>query len=91
MMRAYKVKISGRVTGVGFRYHALSAIKELPGLSGHIRNAGYGEVEAVVQGEQDEMDAILAVLRQGPPLARVDSFVINEEPINLNMKGFVVK
>lgn len=90
-MRAYKVKISGRVTGVGFRYHALGAVKKNPGLSGHIRNAGYGEVEAVVQGEQDDIDAILAVLRQGPPLARVDSFVINEEPVNPNIKGFVVK
>ena len=90
-MRAYKVKISGRVTGVGFRYHALGAVKRFPGLSGHIRNAGYGEVEAVVQGEQDDIDAILAVFRQGPPLARVDSFVINEEPVNRNMKGFVVK
>jgi acylphosphatase len=90
-MNTYRVKISGRVTGVGFRYYALNATKEYSGVSGYIRNIGYGEVEALLQGEQDEIDAILALLRQGPPLARVDSFVINREPANNNLRGFVVK
>ena len=90
-LKAYKVRVIGRVTGVGFRYTVLRAAENLPGLSGYVRNVGYGEVEAVVLGAEPELDAILAVLRKGPPLARVDSCVINETPLNPNMKGFKVK
>ena len=90
-LKTFEVRISGRVTGVGFRYHVLSAAKEFPKLSGRIRNVGYGEVEAIIQGSSEDLDAILAVLRKGPSLARVDSFVVNEMPVDRNMKGFTVK
>jgi len=90
-VRAFNVKISGRVTGVGFRFHVLAAAGKSSGLSGYVRNVGYGEVEAVVQGGEEEIDAILAVMRQGPPSARVDSILINEVPVNPNFKEFVVK
>ena len=89
--KAFIVKISGRVTGVGFRYHVMDAASKLPALTGYVRNVGYGEVEALVQGDSESLDAILAVLRKGPSFARVDSCLINEVPVNPELKGFSIR
>ena len=85
---AYFVKISGRVTGVAFRYSALEKSKTLPSITGYIRNSGYGEVETVVQGEREEVDKMISYLRSGPTLARVDDFTISECPCNSDMQTF---
>ena len=77
MKQAYLIRISGRVTGVGFRYSILRWAEELPRLEGYARNAGYGEVEVLLQGPEDQIETMIAHLRQGPPGARIDNFIIN--------------
>lgn len=87
---AYFVKISGRVTGVAFRYSALEKSKKLPSITGYVRNSEYGEVETVVQGDKEEVDEMISWLRIGPALARVDSCAISECPYKKDMKTFRV-
>ena len=70
---AYLVNITGRVTGVGFRYSVLDFASDLPKLKGHIRNVGYGRVEALVQGPEEDVDKMLCCLREGIGLARVEN------------------
>jgi len=65
------VLISGRVQGVFFRWHALQKAHQL-GVSGWIRNRQNGQVEAVVVGSAKKVKAMLAWLKQGPPLAKVE-------------------
>ena len=70
-MPTLHLHITGRVQGVGFR-EALRHAAQRFGASGWVRNRRDGSVEAVVQGSREEVEAVLAWSRRGPPAARVD-------------------
>jgi len=50
---------SGRVQGVGFRYHTLRIAREFE-VSGTVRNLSDGRVELEAEGEEPEVRAFLA-------------------------------
>ncbi len=81
-MKAVKVTVSGRVTGVGFRWSAKRQANQYDDLRGWVRNCDSRTVQALVQGEEAAVDAMAAWLRHGPPGARVESCRI--EPAGLN-------
>ncbi|HEY9279596.1 MAG TPA: acylphosphatase [Eoetvoesiella sp.] len=72
------VHITGRVQGVGFRAAAVRQA-HLHGVTGWVRNADDGSVEALLQGEPDQVDRMLSWLHTGPPGARVDEVVNRQE------------
>ena len=82
MEMAYLVKIEGRVTGVGFRYSAVEYASELETLRGYIRNSGYGQVEALIQGSDEDTEMMLEWLGQGPVCARVDDISVERVPVD---------
>jgi acylphosphatase len=88
---AYFVTVEGRVTGVGFRWSALSYANGLPDLKGWIRNADYAVVETLVQGPETEVNKMIAWLRRGPSFARVDNIKINPEPVNEHLPPFTIR
>jgi acylphosphatase len=71
------LKISGRVQGVGFRYHMERKARAL-GVTGWVRNRHDGTVEAMVQGTPEEVEAMIAWARQGPPSALVIDLQVSE-------------
>jgi acylphosphatase len=73
------VFVSGMVQGVFFRVEAASRARSL-GLGGFVRNTRDGRVEAVFEGEPDQVDRMVAWCRTGPDLARVESVEVAEEP-----------
>jgi acylphosphatase len=77
-MRRARVKISGRVQGVFFRASCADRARGA-GLSGWVRNASAGVVEAVFEGEEEDVEAIISWCRKGPPHARVDDIEVAEE------------
>jgi acylphosphatase len=87
---AYHVIISGRVTGVGFRWSAINYARNFSSLRGYIRNTFRDEVEAVIQGPEPEVEMMLEYLRHGPSFARIDSFKANRRPINDNLGFFTI-
>ena len=77
--RAWAV-IRGRVQGVFFRAETRDRARSL-GLSGWVRNAPDGSVEAVFEGDRERIESILDWCRRGPGLAEVDGLDIAwEEP-----------
>lgn len=70
-MRAFRLWVSGRVQGVGFRWFTRKAAREL-GLAGQVRNLPDGRVEVEAAGDPERLEVFRERLRQGPPGARVD-------------------
>ena len=64
------VLIEGRVQGVAFRAYTEQEARRR-GLGGWVRNLADGRVEAVFEGEEAEVEAMIAWCREGPPAARV--------------------
>ena len=73
-MPSVRLKISGLVQGVGFRY-AMRSEASRRGLSGWVRNRRDGGVEALVQGEPAAVESLVEWARRGPPGARVDALL----------------
>jgi acylphosphatase len=69
-MSAYRYVVRGRVQGVGYRYFALAAAREL-GVCGYARNLPDGGVEVLAEGEERALSTFEARLREGPSFARV--------------------
>lgn len=70
MTRAELV-ISGLVQGVFYRASAQEEALRL-GVFGEIRNLPGGDVEAIVEGEQQQIEEFISWCRRGPSAARVD-------------------
>ena len=69
--RAVRVRISGRVQGVGFRAWTGAEAARL-GLSGWVRNRPDGDVEALFSGSPEAVAAMLVACREGPRFAAVE-------------------
>jgi acylphosphatase len=67
---ARRVRITGRVQGVGFRAWTAGEARRR-GLDGWVRNETDGAVTAVLAGEEAAVAAMLAALHRGPPAAAV--------------------
>jgi acylphosphatase len=68
--------VSGRVQGVGFRASAQQVAQRL-GLAGWVRNLADGRVELEAEGPPVVLDQLLAWLRKGPSLSRVDGVEVD--------------
>jgi len=82
---AFKIRVRGRVTGVCFRMSACDYARRFPGLRGYVRNSGISEVESVVQGEPDAVDAMIKWFGHGPSYAQVDSIDVVEDVVDPNL------
>ncbi|MDJ0388361.1 acylphosphatase [Roseomonas sp. E05] len=71
-MDAKRVRIRGRVHGVGFRDWMVREATRL-GVQGWVRNRTDGSIEALVAGDAAAVGALLTACRAGPLLARVES------------------
>ncbi|MGM0576837.1 MAG: acylphosphatase [Myxococcota bacterium] len=73
-----RVFISGRVQGVFFRDSTQQQARRR-GVAGWVRNLVDGRVEAVLEGRDEAVRAILDWCRDGPPAARVEDVEVRWE------------
>jgi acylphosphatase len=72
------VLIYGFVQGVGFRFGVARAA-ESRGVAGWVRNRADGAVEAVFEGEPDDVEALVELCCRGPRGAVVERVDVEEE------------
>ena len=84
--RAHAI-ISGRVQGVFFRMETKRAAGGI-GVFGWVKNRRDGTVEAVFEGDRDQVDAILEWCREGPPAAKVTDVNVSWEDYTGEFTGF---
>lgn len=83
-----RVEVHGQVQGVFFR-DGVQQEAESQGVAGWVRNRDDGAVEAVFEGEEAAVEALVAFCREGPERAEVEDVeVSSEEPEDLD--GFEV-
>ena len=70
-MHTVHVIIEGKVQGVWFRDYTQRQARHL-NLTGWVRNRRDGTVEAVFNGDEGDVAAMLDWLQQGSPMSRVD-------------------
>lgn len=79
-VRTVRIRIEGRVQGVGFRQWTQRVAGEL-GLSGWVRNRRDGAVEALFSGAAADVGAMIERCRQGPQSARITSLETVDETV----------
>ena len=77
-MERRHVVIHGFVQGVGFRY-AVERAARSRGVSGWVKNRVDGTVEAVFEGDREDVEALVDFCRRGPRGAEVRSVDVVEE------------
>jgi acylphosphatase len=89
-MKAISVVVRGEVQGVGYRYSTRRWALEV-GVRGWVRNRHDGSVEVLAQGEEAAILKLLALLRQGPPAARVAETLVSDVEPDPALRGFEVR
>ena len=85
-----RLRITGRVQGVWYRGATEAEARSL-GVDGWVRNLPDGSVEALVEGEQAAVQALVDWSRTGPPGARVADVVATAEPADDDLVGFRIR
>ena len=89
-MIAWRIVVCGRVQGVGYRISMRAAADDLR-VTGWVRNRRDGTVEAVAQGDDDDVERIVAWCRRGPPAARVTAVTTEARNVDRAMESFELR
>lgn len=83
------VYVVGKVQGVFFRQNTKRQAQS-HGVNGWVKNLEDGRVEAVLEGEEDAVKAVVEFCRVGPKGASVTSIDVNWEPYREEFQGFAI-
>lgn len=81
--------IRGRVQGVYYRAFTERHANRL-GLQGWVRNQPDRNVEVYAEGSKEQLEQLLAILKQGPPGARVEAVTTEWSEYQGIYRGFSV-
>ncbi len=82
--------VSGRVHGVFFRAYTRRKA-EAYGVNGWVRNLPDSRVEAVFEGEEEAVKALVEFCKRGPPDAEVTHVDVTWENYTGEFVGFKIK
>ena len=84
------VWVQGLVQNVGFRAYVEYSARQLD-VAGWVRNVGYDTVEAVAEGERENVDRFVEAMKAGPRASRVNESKVEWENATGEFKEFGVK
>lgn len=76
--RAVRVRVTGRVQGVGFRAWTRDRAQAL-GLDGWVRNESDGSVTALISGTRSAIEEMVQALHDGPRWSKVTGVEITPD------------
>ncbi len=79
--------ISGKVQGIGFRYW-LQRLAIEKNICGWVKNKMSGNVEALIVGEEKEIQELIKLCETGSSSAKIDCVRINDYKKDYIKKGF---
>lgn len=82
--------VSGRVQGVFFRSETRSEANRR-NVTGWVRNLPDRRVEAVFEGEKEDVEKLIEFCRRGPPGARVTKVDVRWEEYKGEFRGFEIR
>ena len=87
-MLSIHVKILGLVQGVFFRASTQEQARQL-NINGWVKNCLDGSVEALFEGNEAQIDRMLAWCEEGPPHARVEQVdILESKDCTNSQEGF---
>jgi len=89
-MPQWEINITGRVQGVGFRYHAQASARQCR-IEGYVRNLPDCSVYILAHGSQDLFESFCELLKAGNGFSRVRTFSINEIDFTKEYHGFEIR
>ena len=81
--------ITGRVQGVGFRYWLYKTAVQ-NNINGWVKNKISGEVEALLIGNDLEIDNLIKLCKKGPPSAKVAKLEVQNYKKEYSGKSFEI-
>nr|WP_067286324.1 acylphosphatase [Marinobacterium profundum] len=90
LIEARRIRVTGRVQGVGFRYFSCQQARR-QGLLGWVQNEPDGAVTGWLQGDAEALGRMLLWLERGPDAAQVSG--LEAEPCELDpgLQGFTIR
>lgn len=89
-MHQWEIIATGRVQGVGFRYHA-QALAQRCDIRGFVRNLPDGSVYILAQGARNQLQSFCDLLKLENGFSRVKSLSIDEMEITKEYNDFEIK
>jgi acylphosphatase len=90
MLEKWTLLISGKVQGVFYRQSLVDFIHgNMPffrgesGVSGFVQNLSSGQVEAILEGDPQDLQKILDYCYQGPQMAMVENIEVSKEALSV--------
>jgi acylphosphatase len=82
--------ISGRVQGVFFRMETRDEARKRS-VTGWVRNTSGGRVEAIFEGEREDVEKMIEFCKSGPPGARVTKIDVQWKEYTGEFKSFKIR
>lgn len=88
-MRAYRIRVTGDVQGVFYRYNAKIAAKKFK-VTGWIKNKQDGSVESFIQGSEEGTKGFINWANEGSPMSTVEKVEITAVETDIDLVDFKI-
>ncbi|MFZ5955823.1 MAG: acylphosphatase [Nanoarchaeota archaeon] len=89
MKKSVKIKISGIVQGIFFRQFIKENADKLS-MKGYVRNIEKGEVEAIFEGDKDNVEKMIELCKTGPAHSVIKDIKLEERNYSGDFKDFKI-